>query len=271
MKYRRAYGKGLVCLLFLGRAVVGQELAGQDEATRCPDWAVLNIAHRGGIVPGHAENTLAAYRRSISIGVDVIEIDLRGTRDGEIVILHDETLDRTTDGSGNVTDHTLAELNQLDAGNGESVPSYADVLELVADSGVKLLLDIKISPALDKQKVVRLTERHNAVLDVIAGVRTLGDLQEFRQLNPNIRTLGFIKQAADIDEFVAGGVDIIRLWPDWIAADPDLVDRVHALGKPVWTTAGDAPLEALQKLVCAGVNGVLHDFPELAAEVLINP
>jgi glycerophosphoryl diester phosphodiesterase len=243
-------------------------LAGPVWCATCPDWAVLNIAHRGGIVPGHAENTLAAYRRAIAIGVDVIEIDLRGTRDGEIVILHDETLDRTTNGSGAVTEHTLAELKQLDAGNGESIPSYAEVLELVADTGVKLLLDIKISPVLDKQKVVRLTERHGVVLDVIAGVRTLADLQEFRRLNPNIRTLGFIKEPGDIDDFVAGGVDIIRLWPDWIRADHDLVGKVHAMGKPVWTTAGDAPQEVLAELVCAGVNGVLHDFPERAASAL---
>ncbi len=255
---RRAAGFGAVCCILLATAWGSQ----------WPDWTVLNIAHRGGIVPGYAENTLAAYRRAISFGVDVIEIDLRGTRDGEIVILHDETLDRTTDGKGNVTDHTLAELKQLNAGNGESIPTFAEVLDLVADTGVKLLLDIKVSPVLDKAKVVRLTESHDAVLDVIVGVRTLGDLRQFRGLNPNIRTLGFIRRPEDIDDFVAGGVDIIRLWPEWIEADQEIVGKVQRMGKPVWTTAGDAPREVLEELIRCGVNGILSDFPEVTFSVM---
>jgi len=253
-----AVGIGALCCILLTSAWGSQ----------CPDWTVLNIAHRGGIVPGYAENTLAAYRRAISIGVDVIEIDLRGTRDGEVIVLHDETLDRTTDGSGMVTDRTLDELKQLNAGGGESIPSYAEVLELAANSGVKLLLDIKVSTVLDKEKVVRLTESHDAVLDVIVGVRTLSDLRKFRQLNPNIRTLGFIRRPEDIDDFVAGGIDIIRLWPEWIRADQEIVRKVQGLGKPVWTTAADAPGEVLEELIGSGVNGILSDFPELTSRVM---
>ncbi|MDH3613709.1 MAG: glycerophosphodiester phosphodiesterase family protein [Gammaproteobacteria bacterium] len=255
---RRAAGVGAVCCILLATAWGSQ----------WPDWTVLNIAHRGGIEPGYAENTLAAYRRAISFGVDVIEIDLRGTRDGEVIVLHDETLDRTTDGTGKVTDYTLAELKRLNAGSGESIPTYAEVLDLVAGTGVKLLLDIKVSPVLDKRKVVRLTEGHDAVLDVIVGVRTLDDLRQFRRLNPNIRTLGFIRRTEDIDDFVAGGIDIIRLWPEWIRADQEIVTQVHELGKPVWTTAGDAPREVLEELIGSGVNGILSDFPEVTSRVM---
>ncbi len=255
---RRAVGFVAVCCILLATAWGSQ----------WPDWTVLNIAHRGGIVPGYAENTLAAYRRAISFGVDVIEIDLRGTRDGEVIILHDETLDRTTDGTGKVTDYTLAELKQLNAGSGESIPTYAEVLDLVTDTGVKLLLDIKVSPVLDKEKVVRLTESHDAVLDVIVGVRTLDDLRQFRRLNPNIRTLGFIRRLEDIDDFVAGGVDIIRLWPEWIRADQEIVGKVQGLGKPVWTTAADAPSEVLEELIRSGVNGILSDVPEVTSRVM---
>ncbi len=255
---RRAVAFGAVCCIFLATA----------SGSQWPEWTVVNIAHRGGIAPGYAENTLAACRRAISYGVDVIEIDLRGTRDGQVVILHDETLDRTTDGTGKVTDYTLGELKQLNAGRGESIPSYAEVLELVAGTGVKLLLDIKVSEVLDKGKVVRLTERHDAVLDVIVGVRTLGDLRQFRRLNPNIRTLGFIRRPEDIDDFVAAGIDIIRLWPEWIRADQEIVGKVQGLGKPVWTTAGDAPREALEELIRSGVNGILSDLPEVTSRVM---
>jgi len=75
-----------------------------------PEWNVAFVAHRGGIVPGYPENTLAAFRQAVKHGAEVFEVDLRGTKDGEVVIMHDETLDRTTNGTGNVTDYTLAEL-----------------------------------------------------------------------------------------------------------------------------------------------------------------
>lgn len=231
----------------------------------CANADVVFVAHRGGIVAGYPENTLAAYRHAIRLGVDALEIDLRATRDGEIVILHDETLDRTTNGKGPVADHTLAELKQLDAGGGERIPTYTEVLQLVAGTRVKLLLDIKESRNLDKRKVVRLTEQFGAILDTIVGPRTLEDLREFKSLNPNLRTLGFVRSPGEIEAFAAAGVDMIRLWPKWIQADPGLVAKVHRLGRPVWTTAGPAPREELARWIKAGVNGILTDLPELVA------
>lgn len=228
-----------------------------------PEWAVAFVAHRGGIVAGSPENTIAAFRQAIRHGAEVIEIDLRGTRDGEIVIMHDATLDRTTNGKGRVGDRTLAELKTLDAGGGERIPTYEEVLQLVAGSGVKLLLDIKESPLLDKRKAVRLTEKYGAALDVIVGPRNLDDLAAFRALNPNLRTLGFVATVRDIEPFAQAGVDIIRLWPEWIAADPGLVKKVHQLGRPVWSTVNDAPRAEVEKLIALGVNGILSDLPEM--------
>jgi glycerophosphoryl diester phosphodiesterase len=218
-------------------------------------------------VEGLPENTLAAFRHAIESGADAIEIDLRGTKDGEIVIMHDESVDRTTDGRGSVSDLTFAELKMLDAGGGERIPTYEDVLQLTSGTGAILLLAIKESPVLDKRQVVRLTEAYDAELRVIVGARTLEDLRTFRSLNPNLRTLGFIRGIEDVEPFVDAGVDIIRLWPDWIRANPDLVRRVHTLGKPVWTTAGDAPREDLDELIGLGVNGILTDLPEVMTEM----
>jgi hypothetical protein len=91
---------------------------------------VVNIAHRGGIADGYPENTLAAFRRAMAVGADVIELDIKGTKDARLVILHDETLDRTTDGTGPVTDFTLAELEELTAGSSEEIPTLEEVLHL---------------------------------------------------------------------------------------------------------------------------------------------
>jgi len=181
-------------------------------------WSVLNVAHRGGIGAGPPENTLAAFRDAVAAGADVIELDLRGTRDGHAVVLHDATLERTTSGRGPVGERTLAELRQLDAGQGERIPAYEEVLELVAGERVKLLLDVKASPRLSPEQVVRATQRRRAVLDVIVGVRSLEDLRRYRELDPNLRTLGFPASVGDVPGFVGAGVHIVRLWPDWIRA-----------------------------------------------------
>jgi glycerophosphoryl diester phosphodiesterase len=241
----------VVCVAAMLAAGIGVFRA-QTPAASSPQWDVVAVAHRG-LSAGYPENTLAAFKSAIALGVQAIELDLRGTADGEVVVLHDATVDRTTNGRGDVTGLTLREVKALDAGShagaafsAERVPTYEEVLQLVKGSGVTLLLDIKISPVLDKARVVRLTERHGATLNVIVGVRSVADLNEFRTLNP----------------------DIVRLWPEWIHADPALVGRLHGLGKPVWTTAGTLPRQELESLIRRGVNGILTDVPEVLTRLL---
>jgi glycerophosphoryl diester phosphodiesterase len=227
------------------------------------------VAHRG-LSAGFPENTLAAFRNAIAGGVDAIELDLRRTADNEIVVLHDETVDRTTDGRGPLSRLTLQEVRALDAGRhagdrftGERIPTYQEVLELTRASGVELLLDIKESDRASHEYIVSLTSRHEATGRVIVGARSVDDLRAFRALRPGIRALGFIPEAGSIEAFDAAGVDLIRLWPQWIDADPGLVERVHALGRPVWVTAGTLPQDELQILIRRGVDGILTDLPEV--------
>lgn len=228
---------------------------------------VINIAHRGGISEGYPENTLAAFRRAIALGADVIELDLRGSKDGRLVIMHDETLDRTTDGAGLVTDFTLEELKNLNAGGNEQIPTYEEVLQLVANTGTKLLLDIKNSPLLDKGEIVRLTEKYQANSEVIFGVRNLDGFAAFRKLNPEIQTLGFITTPFEIEKFADAGVDIIRLWAWWLFLYPDLLKEAQQLQKPVWVTAGDASRRDLERLIWMGVDGIITDHPDLMTEL----
>lgn len=237
--------------------------AGPQAAVDRPECGVMFVAHRGGRVAGYPENTLSAFSRAIEDGVDAIELDLRGTKDGAIVVIHDGTVNRTTNGRGAVAASSLADLRKLDAGKGERIPTYEEVLQLASGTGTRLVLDIKEGRSLDKRKVVRLTEQHHAVLNVIVGLRNLEDLRAVRALNPKLRTLGFIEDVEDIDSFVRAGIDIIRLWPKWIVADPQLIATVHHLGKHVWVTTGDAPRDELLGLVKLGVNGVISDLPGL--------
>ena len=229
------------------------------------------VAHRG-LSEGYPENTLAAFRYCLDeLKVDVIEIDLRCTKDGEIVVIHDATVDRTTDGEGRVADMTLSQLKELKVSSapdfeGERIPTYRETLELVEGTNMKLLLHIK-EPSC-AEKMVRLTEEYNKSNDIIIGVESLEDLQTFRQLNPDLHTLGFIRGPYEIEIFIDAGVDIIRLWPGWIRNEPVLVDMIQKTGNPVWTTAGPAGREELKELIELGVDGILTDFPGLLIGIL---
>ncbi|MFI6044126.1 glycerophosphodiester phosphodiesterase [Nocardia sp. NPDC051321] len=253
---------------------------------------VTVIPHRG-LAPGLPENTLAAFRGSITLGVDAIEIDLRVTADGHIVVMHDDTVDRTTDGCGRVADLTLAEIKALDAGRyagpqfgGEPVPTYREVLEMLQGSRMRLLLDIKDCPPDAIAAVVDCTAHYSASHQVIVGPRTIADLRTFKKLDPRLRALALIPGRQDappdlavITEFIDAGTDLVRLWPSWILTDEagaHLVHTVRELGTPVWTCADtlyndispDAPADDLHLLLDAGITGIMTNLPELLLDIV---
>ena len=110
----------------------------------------LIIAHRGHSI-AVPENTLEAYRRAIELGVEMIECDVNRTKDGELVMIHDWTLDRTTNGSGRVEDLTLAEVQALDAGSVvrsrrspvSAFPTTAETLDLAREAGILMCFEVK--------------------------------------------------------------------------------------------------------------------------------
>lgn len=99
-------------------------------------------AHRGWRSK-YPENTIEAFEAALTLDVDQLETDVRITKDGELVLIHDDTVDRTTNGSGKVCDHTLAELKALDAGNGAKIPTLIEFMELVKDHPT-ITLDIEL-------------------------------------------------------------------------------------------------------------------------------
>ncbi len=281
----------MLLIAWLGLMSVSAEAQPPPDLSELP---VSMVAHRG-LSSGFPENTLVAFQRSMALGVDGIEIDLRSTADGEIVVLHDDTVDRTTDGSGAVRTLTLEQVKALDAGSyldpsfaAERVPTFEEVLALTRNSELELVLDVKVHGPAVRRRIMHQTERHGAVSSVIIGVRRPEDVQAWRYLNPTVRLLAFPRDVAEIEAFARAGVDAIRLWPKWILGAEDrqhcaigvemlrwlglheaksssscLVRRVHAMNKQVWVTAGDAPREQLLSLIQLQVNGILTDLPEV--------
>ncbi|MFF8606657.1 glycerophosphodiester phosphodiesterase [Streptomyces sp. NPDC015346] len=161
----------------------------------------LTIGHRGvmGVEP---ENTLRSFVRAEQAGMDAIELDLHLSKDGALVVMHDAEVDRTTDGSGPIAELTLAELRELDAGDGERVPVFEEVLDAVR------------API-------------QAEIKDVAAARTLAEVMNRRDLTGRVEVLSFHDEAlAEIARHVPG-VRTALVADDW---DGDVVDRAKAVG-----------------------------------------
>ena len=236
-----------------------------------PPQPVTIVAHRG-LSQGMPENTLAAFRHASAQGIAVIELDLRATKDGQIIVLHDATLDRTTDCSGPVADFTLAQVKECDSGGpshaGERVPTLGEALAFAQTSPARLLLDIKPGAPLDR--IIGEIRGARAEAKVILGLRRAKDIAKVRRELPQAATLAFKPEIGAAPAFAAAGAHIIRLWSDWIEADPTHIGRVSALGPKVWIMVGrrlpskKSEWRALhQRMFATGADGLITDRPEL--------
>lgn len=191
------------------------------------------VAHRGASTE-RPECTLSAIQRSIDVGATAVEIDIRTSKDGQLFVLHDTTLDRTTNGDGRAVERTMAELKELDAGSwfdikyrGERIPKLSEALELCRGK-IDVLLDLKEQGATYVESVVDEVRNHGDPKRTIIGVRSVAQAVQFRKLLPAARQLGLIPDPQQIDEFAKAGVDTIRLWPKWLS-DDSLVTRIRRL------------------------------------------
>ncbi len=163
----------LSCIgLALADGAAQLDRGGTQEPWSKPLWVV----HRGGEV-GVPENTMAAIRHSVEQGARYLEVDLQTTADGKIVLLHDETLDRTTTGAGKLIEHTWAQIRDLDAGSWKDaafadarIPLFSEVLGYCKAHGVRLLLDIK-SPGAAGASLYELLNQFDMLDDCRAYMR----------------------------------------------------------------------------------------------------
>lgn len=192
------------------------------------------VGHRGACAVA-PENTLAGFRVAIEAGATVVEVDIRTTKDGHLVLSHDERLDRATDGEGRIGETTLTEIKRLDAGSwfnarfkDEGVPTLAEALA-VCRGKVDVLLDLKEQGEPYAQAVAAEIRRHGEPKRTLVGVRSVEQATLFRRLLPESPQLGLIPNPASIETFSQAGVQTLRLWPQWLA-DATLVPRVRAAG-----------------------------------------
>jgi glycerophosphoryl diester phosphodiesterase len=232
------------------------------------------IAHRAGrgIMP---ENTLAAIRNAIKLGVDYVELDIRATKDGHLVIMHDSTVDRTTNGKGAVKDLDFATIETLDAGSkfnakyaDEKVPTFDEVLAL-CHNRVHIYVDHKEAPT---EQVYAAIKKHGMEKQVVVYNGPQG-LKEWKAIAPHIPVMPSLPDqfrreggVAEFEKYLAAEVldgNIVE-WTD------ALVAQAHALGVKVYVDnlgPNDNP-EGFHKAILMGVDGIQTDYPDQFIEFL---
>ena len=208
---------------------------------------IVRIAHRGASGYGHApENTLAAFQKAIDIGVDAVECDVHCTKDGHVVVIHDHTLNRTTDRNGIIKHLTLDKVKQADAGSwfdplftGQNIPTLRELLEL---TGNKVIAVIEIKQPDIAHKVVKEIETTGAVSESVIISFHASALKDAQEANPCIPRALLVGGRVAIRRFSAimdliqeaakVGAGVLDLSSRIIS--PQLIEESHRRGIGVW-------------------------------------
>ena len=219
------------------------------------------FGHRGAA--GHEpENTLRSVRKALELGADGIEVDVHWA-DGHLVVIHDDTLDRTTNGSGDVTDKSFTYLRSLDAGRGERIPTLEEVFDTVNRQAV---INVEFKGPDTAPAVVRLIDRYVQERgwryeDFLVSAFDHTQIQTAKKLQPKIR-VGVL--SGKVRPGLAALAEEMGAWslhPGRRYVTPELVDDAHRRGLKVYVYTINQPA-AIAAMATSGVDGVFTDFPE---------
>ena len=253
----------------------------RDAAERVKDsighsWAgkfpVMVIAHRGfsGEAP---ENTLAAFKKAIEVGSDMMEMDVHFSKDGQVVVIHDDHLERTTNGRGKIADHTLRELKNLDAGSwfgppfsGEQIPTLKEVLEL-AKGNILVNIEIKngyLGPytIFDlADRTLQEVQRKRMVKQVVFSSFSPSAVERVREGNSHARLALLYHKSWSILEEVTGGKPFPTLNLRSSFLTKDKITRVHAQGMKVNTYTVNSR-EEMDQFIRWRIDGIITNYPD---------
>lgn len=232
------------------------------------------IAHRGasGVAP---ENTLAAFRKATEIGVDLLELDVHRTKDGELVVIHDGTVNRTAKGKvgGAIAALTLAQIQSLDAGAwkgaeyaGERVPTLQETLEASRGKAI-FLIEGKVRGI--EAQIAEVIQKTGMVNNVIYQSFDKESVRQFRQVLPQVPAGVLFGDPGISDQSVRGAMLVTQVVEvnasivavSFYAISPEFVKYAHARGVTVFAWTVD-DVATMQRMIDAGVDGILTNYPE---------
>jgi glycerophosphoryl diester phosphodiesterase len=218
---------------------------------------MLRIGHRGARAYA-PENTLASFKKAIEIGVNAIELDVRKTKDNHLIVIHDADVKRTTNKEGLVSELTLKEIQSLDAGGGEKIPTLEEALDFL-DKKVKVLIELKEAGV--EEQVLKVVHQKGLEKNVVITSFLEEALRKVRELDKDVET-GLIY--ATHKNPVKAALDLkanylVALYRFMHTAN---VEKAHQNGLKVvvWTINKPEEVEAFVK---KGVDGIASDKPDI--------
>lgn len=233
-------------------------------------YAVEIVGHRGA--SGHApENTLAAIQKALEIGADRVEFDVHCSREGEPVVIHDATLDRTTNGKGKVSEATVEELKKLDAGSwfskafaGEPLPLLSELFERFKG---KISFNIEVKASGCEERIVGLLVENELVESSVVSSFHGEILRAFRRLHPDLKLQLITAQRVNLkplhEELKLHAVNPIFL----LLNNKKFIERARELGLKVnvWTLDD---VDLIKQALKVGVDGIISNYPDRVKAVL---
>lgn len=242
------------------------------------------VAHRGASTKA-PENTMEAFRRGVEAGADAIELDVHLTADGQLAVIHDATLDRTTDRTGAVAERTMDQVREADAGaefagpdgafpfrgEGLTVPTLPEVLAWLPD-GIGLVVEIKARAAADA--VVEAVRDHPVLAGGRLAVISFDEhaIERVRELNRDIKTGYLLVPTQPVEPALVWATEHghtgVFPWEGDLGMDPlPLMAQAHAYGREIGCYVVNDP-ERMQHLAACGLWGFVTDVPDLARATL---
>lgn len=233
------------------------------------------FAHRGS-AGTHPENTMAAFTEAYEVGADGIELDVQFTKDNKLAVIHDATVDRTTDGKGKVRDYTLQELQKLSAGSWfsskykhEKIPSLTEVLKWIKDKELMLNIELKYA-AIDfvafEEKVLQEVKSFDLEERVIISSFNHDGLKKVSELNPHIECGILYLERLYEPWHYAKTLGAKALHPIWTVTDKKMVKQAieNGITVRVYTVNKKKQLKHFMKIGCPAI---ITDYPERAIKL----
>ncbi|MFN2427009.1 MAG: glycerophosphodiester phosphodiesterase [Candidatus Binatia bacterium] len=228
--------------------------------------SILAIGHRGAAAH-MPENTMPSFERALELGADALEFDVAISRDGVPLVIHDDTLDRTTSGRGLVEHHTMEELRALDAGRWKGVPTHLPTLAEVLDAfAARTLLNLEIKSSPRRAELVdacaHAVAERNAAGAVVFSSFDHDALRLLRHVLPEAR-IGVLCEMTGLERALACAAEIgaENVHPPIFVVTKPVVERAHDAALKVWTWTVNQP-ETITHAIALGVDGIFSDFPE---------
>jgi glycerophosphoryl diester phosphodiesterase len=228
-----------------------------------------NFAHRGYCAK-YPENTLLSFRKALETGCQGIELDTHLSADGEVVVCHDEAVDRTTNGKGLIKDLSLAHLRALDAGEGERIPTLDEYFDLVEKTPIVTNIELKNSvfryEGMEEKVIAKIRERKLEKKIIFSSFNHYSILR-CKALAPEIRC-GFLVWSwiVDVGAYTKQhGVEGIH--PEYNSLTDEAIAEIQAQGVDLNPYTVDDPA-VMERLIRKGVTGIITDDPALLAKVL---